>query len=106
MPTFSTRLPSRRVVFQAIAISVGIVVVALAALTLYVYKQSVGKFELRRLSLPTRIFTDFTPLRSGVILSRDDLVEKLGRLGYRQATSLSHAGDYVPGSAQIDVYTR
>ncbi|MEA2238714.1 MAG: penicillin-binding protein [Thermoanaerobaculia bacterium] len=106
MPTFKERLPSRRTVFKVLSISVGVVVFLILALTLYVYKQSVGKFEIRRLSLPTRIFTDFTPLRGGVVLGPDDLVEKLSRLGYRQTESLSQAGDYVAGSAQIDVYTR
>lgn len=106
MATFSARLPRRGTVFRVISISVVVVLVVIASLTLYVYKQSVGKFEIRRLSLPTRIFTDFTPLRGGVILGPDDLVEKLVRLGYRPVASLSQAGDYVPGSAQIDVYTR
>jgi penicillin-binding protein 1B len=106
LATFKARLPRRRTVFQVISISVVVVLVLIALLALYVYKQSVGKFEIRRLSLPTRIFTDFTPLRAGVVLGPDDLVEKLNRLGYRQAAALAHAGDYVPGSAQIDVFTR
>jgi penicillin-binding protein 1B len=106
MPTFAERLPSRRTVFKVISISVGVLLFLFLALGLYVYKQSIGKFEIRRLSLPTRIFTDFTPLRAGVVLGPDDLVEKLSRLGYRQTESLAQAGDYVPGSAQIDVYTR
>lgn len=103
---FKERLPPRRIVFKAISISAGVFVVAIALLTLYVYKQSVGKFEIRRLSLPTRIFTDFTPLRAGIVLGPDDLVEKLGRLGYRQVAALSQPGDYVPGHGQIDLYTR
>ena len=106
MPTFTARFPRRRTVFKVISISVASILVLVLALTAYVYKQSVGKFEIRRLSLPTRIFTDYTPLKAGVVLGPDDLVEKLGRLGYRQTTALSQAGDYVPGSAQIDVYTR
>jgi penicillin-binding protein 1B len=106
LATFRARLPRRRIVFQVISISVVVVLVLIAILALYVYKQSVGKFEIRRLSLPTRIFTDFTPLRSGVVLGPDDLAEKLNRLGYRQMTALSQAGDYVPGSSQIDIYTR
>jgi penicillin-binding protein 1B len=104
--TFTARLPRRRTVFQAISISVAVILVLILGLTLYVYKQSVGKFEIRRLSLPTRIFTDYTPLKGGVVLGPDDLVEELGRLGYRQTTALSQAGDYIPGSAQIDIYTR
>jgi penicillin-binding protein 1B len=106
MATFNARLPRRRTVFQVISISVVVVLVLTAALALYVYKTSVGKFEIRRLSLPTRIFTDFTPLRGGAVLSPDDLAEKLNRLGYRQVSAVSQAGDYVPGSAQIDIYTR
>jgi penicillin-binding protein 1B len=104
--TFNARLPRRRTVFQAISITVGVILVSILALTLYVYKQSVGKFEIRRLSLPTRIFTDFTPLRSGVVLDPDDLVEKLIRLGYRQSDSITRSGDFVSGSNVIDVYTR
>lgn len=106
MATFNARLPRRRTVFQAITISVVVVFVSIAILTLYVYKQSVGKFEIRRLSLPTRIFTDFTPLKGGVVLGPDDLIEKLNRLGYRQVAALSQAGDYVPGRVQVDIYTR
>src|ERR1019366_2228780 len=106
MPTFAAHLPRRRTVFQVISITVAVILVLILGLTLYVYKQSVGKFEIRRLSLPTRIFTDFTPLLGGVVLAPDDLVEKLVRLGYRQADSLTRSGDFVPGSNQIDVYTR
>jgi penicillin-binding protein 1B len=106
LATFRERLPSRRTVFKVISISVVVVIALIAILALYVYKQSVGKFEIRRLSLPTRIFTDFTPLRGGVVLGPDDLAEKLNRLGYRQVSALSQAGDYVPGSSQIDLYTR
>jgi len=106
MATFTARLPRRHPVFRVLGIAIMVVLVAIAALALYVYKQSVGKFELRRLSLPTRIFTDFTPLHAGVVLGADDVIEKLNRLGYRQVTSLSQAGDYVPGTSQIDVYTR
>jgi len=106
LATFKARLPRRRTVFKVISISVVVVIALIAALALYVYKQSVGKFEIRRLSLPTRIFTDFTPLHGGVVLGPDDLAEKLNRLGYRQVSALSQAGDYVPGSSQIDIYTR
>src|SRR5213083_1762086 len=106
MSAFRDRLPTRRTVLRVIGIVFVSMLVAIAALALYVYKQSVGKFEIRRLSLPTRIFTDFTPLRTGVVLGPDDLAEKLNRLGYRQVAALSQAGDYVPGSSQIDIYTR
>src|SRR2546428_8034947 len=106
MATFTPRLPKRRTVFQALSISVVVILVAIALLTLYVYKQSTGKFEIRRLSLPTRVYADFTPLHAGMILPRDDLLEKLDRLGYREAKSLQQPGDYVASPGQVDIYTR
>jgi penicillin-binding protein 1B len=95
----------RRTVFRAISIAVVAFFVAFAALGLWVYKQSVGKFELRRLSLPTRIFADYTPLRAGTQLAPDDLLAKLDRLGYReQKQGVSQAGDFARGGNQIDVF--
>ena len=88
MPTFNAHLPRRRTVFQVISISVAVILALILGLTLYVYKQSVGKFEIRRLSLPTRVYADMTPLRAGLVLSRDDLLEKLDRLGYRSAPAI------------------
>lgn len=106
MARFNARLPRRRTVFRVISISVVVVLAAFAALALYVYKQSVGKFEIRRLSLPTRIFTDLTPLRAGGVLAPDDLLEKLDRLGYRRVDAVSQSGDYTAGRGEIDIFTR
>jgi len=80
--------------------------VGAAGLALYVYKQSVGKFEIRRLSLPTRIFADYTPLGPGFAIQPDDLVEKLTRLGYREMPKVAQPGDYNAGQGGIDIYTR
>src|SRR5712692_3493621 len=99
-------MPSRGVVFRVISIAVVVVLVAIALLSLYVYKQSVGKFEIRRLSLPSRIYADYTPLQPGVILAPDDLLEKLDRLGYRQVGSVSQSGDYSAKRGDIYVFTR
>jgi len=96
----------RRKIFKILGIAVVVFLVAVAALALYVYKQSIGKFEVRRLSLPTRIYADFTPLRPGVPLAADDLIEKLDRLGYRAVPALAQPGDYVAGRSQVDLYTR
>src|SRR6266571_705512 len=99
-------MPSRRIVFQVISITVVVVLVAIALLSLYVYKQSVGKFEIRRLSLPTRIYADYTPLQSGAVLSDEDLVGKLDRLGYRQVDSVSQSGDYAAKRGEVYIFTR
>ena len=98
--------PSRRVVFQTISIVVVAILVGIALLSLYVYKESVGKFEIRRLSLPTRVYADYTLLHSGVAISPDDLLEKLDRLGYRQVPSVSQSGDYAVKRGEVYLYTR
>jgi len=61
-------MPERRTVFKVISIVVVSILAFIALLSLYVYKQSVGKFEIRRLSLPTRVYADYTPLQSGTII--------------------------------------
>lgn len=106
MPNFTPRLPRRRTVFRVISIVVVVGLVSVAALAVYVYKQSVGRFELRRLSLPTRIFADMTPLRAGAALQPDDLIDKLNRLGYRSVASVAQPGDYNTSHGAIDIYTR
>src|SRR5687768_9161991 len=97
MPNFTPRMPRRRTVFKVISITVGVLIALFLILALWVYRQSVKTFEVRRLSLPTRLYTDYTPLKPGIVLSADDLLEKFERLGYRQTDSLAQAGDFVPG---------
>jgi penicillin-binding protein 1B len=107
-PHFTFRVPKRRTVFRTISILVLVFLVAFVALGAWVYKESVGKFEVRRLSLPTRIFADYMPLRAGMPLQPDDLLDKLGRLGYRQAqgNGIAQTGEYATGKNEIDIFTR
>ena len=105
MPTFfRQRLPKRRTVFKVLSISFVVVVVAFLLLALWVYRQSVGKFEIRRLSLPTASTPTTRRCTPATPLAPDDLIEKLDRLGYRPASSLTQAGDYVHSKSQIDMY--
>ncbi len=97
---------TRRTVIRAISIAVAVVLVSLASVAVYGYKQAVGRFEVRRLSLPTRIFTYLSPVSPGSALQPDDLVEKLNRLGYRSAAEVKEPGDYAVARGQIDVFTR
>src|SRR5436305_15059981 len=106
MPNFTPRLPKRGTVFRVITFTVVGGLIAFVLLAAYVYKQSVGKFELRRLSLPTRIFADYTPLKPGLPMQYDDLLEKLDRLGYRASKNLQKAGDYSGGGNRVDIFTR
>src|SRR5438876_3780256 len=100
------RLPKRGTVFRVITFTVVAGLIAFVALAAYVYKQSVGKFELRRLSLPTRIYADYTPLKAGVPMQSDDLLEKLDRLGYRDVKSIAQPGDYATSRDGIEIYLR
>lgn len=106
MLNLATPMSRRGKIFRAITIAVIVLAVIFLIVAVYVYKQSVGRFEVRRLSLPTRIFSDMTPLRPEVPMSADDLLEKLERLGYRQGERLVQAGDWARGDGGIDVYTR
>lgn len=82
-------------------------VIAILGMGIYVYKISIGKFELRRLSLPTRVFADAVPLHAGVAMTPDDLLTKLDRLGYREAKSgVAQPGDFARGGNQVDVFLR
>jgi penicillin-binding protein 1B len=109
MADFKTRLPKRRTVFRVLSIAAAVMLIGFALLSFWVYRQSVGKFEIRRLSLPTRIFADYTPLRAGTGLLADDLAEKLERLGYRNTATtggVTQAGDFIAVKGQFDIFTR
>ena len=98
---------TRRMIFRTISWSVGALLVLFVILGIYVYRSAIGRFEVRRLRLPTRIYADYTPLQPGVPLSADDLLEKLDRLGYREADhGLAQAGDFARSSGGVDIYTR
>ncbi|HVT44358.1 MAG TPA: PBP1A family penicillin-binding protein [Thermoanaerobaculia bacterium] len=86
-----------------VAIALGILVIATA---IFVYSQAVGRFEVRRVALPTRIFTDLFPLEPDLALSRDSLIETLGRLGYRSGTTLDKPGDYAVKEGVVSIYIR
>jgi penicillin-binding protein 1B len=100
------RRPKRGTVFRTISWTVGIGFLLLIVLGFWVYRSAVGRFEVRRLRLPTRIYADYTPLTPGAALQPDDLLEKLDRLGYREAEKLAQAGEYVRAGGGIDIYTR
>src|SRR5207237_366450 len=100
------RLPRRHRILKTLAAIVGVFLVLFIGLALWVYKQSISTFEVRRISLPTRIYADYMPLKPGTLLMPDDLGDKLQRLGYRQSDSLAQSGDFVPRRNEVDIYTR
>lgn len=76
-------------------------------LGIWVYRESVGRFQVRRLRLPTRIYADFTPLAAATPAGMDDLLEKLDRLGYREAERQpAQPGEFKREGDALDIYTR
>lgn len=99
-------MPPRRTIFRVISWTVGSLLVVLLLLGIWVYRESVDRFQIRKLRLPTRIYADYTPLVPGAAMPLDDLLEKLDRLGYREAKRIGQPGDYLRSEGGIDIYTR
>ena len=100
------RRPTRRTVFRAISWSVGAIALLLLILGIWIYRESVGRFQVRRLRLPTRIYADMMPLQAGNALPMDDLLEKLDRLGYREDEQLDEPGEFKRDGGTIDMHLR
>jgi penicillin-binding protein 1B len=105
-PRAQRRLPQRRTVFRVLAWTGGALALLFLVVGIWIYRESVGRFQVRKLRLPTRIYADYTPLTPGMPLQSDDLLEKLDRLGYREAERLERPGDYLRADEGIDIYTR
>lgn len=99
-------MPPRRTLFRIISWTAGSLFVLFLILGIWVYRSSVGRFEIRKLRLPTRIYADITPLQAGQPVRTDDLLEKLDRLGYREAERLTQPGDFLRSETGVDLYTR
>ena len=98
--------PTRRTVFRVISWTVGSLLVLLVILGIWIYRESVGRFQVRRLRLPTRIYADAVPLQPGMPLQLDDLLEKLDRLGYRESERPAQPGEFKRDGSSVDIYTR
>jgi penicillin-binding protein 1B len=99
-------MPPRRTIFKAISWTVAAGAVLFLVLGIWIYRSSVGRFQIRKLRLPTRIYADYTPLQAGIPLQTDDLLEKLDRLGYREAERIAQPGDFLRTDSGVDIYTR
>ncbi|MCA1734250.1 MAG: hypothetical protein LC732_11680, partial [Acidobacteria bacterium] len=106
MARFISRLPSRGKVFRTLTILTILIAVAFVLTAGYVYYEAVGTFEVRRVSLPTRVYTDLTPLTAGANLSEEELQGKLGRLGYREEDSIARPGEYRRAEGEWEIHLR
>ena len=89
-------------------ISWGVIIIAILVVVagIFVYFDAVDRFEVRRVSLPTRVFADSQPLRPSVPMSADEIVSKLKRLGYRDVGELDAPGKFTRDGNEIDIYLR
>jgi penicillin-binding protein 1B len=99
-------MPTRRTVFRVISWTVLSLIVLVLAVGIWAYREAIGRFQVRKLRLPTRIYADYTPITAGLPLQADDLLEKLDRLGYREAPRLAAPGDFMRTAGGFDIYTR
>ncbi|HUR79372.1 MAG TPA: PBP1A family penicillin-binding protein [Thermoanaerobaculia bacterium] len=100
------RRPTRRTVFRVLRWGFLAFLALLVILGVWIYRESVGRFQVRRLRLPTRIYADAVPLQPGMALQLDDLLEKLDRLGYRESKQLAQPGEFTRNGSTLDIYTR
>lgn len=83
-----SRRPKRRT-SRLLLLSISAVIMAATALTVYMVflSHAVDKrFTGRRWDIPSRVYSDTTLLYAGQRINRPLLVQKLGRLGYRETT--------------------
>ncbi|MBW3671858.1 MAG: PBP1A family penicillin-binding protein, partial [Acidobacteria bacterium] len=100
------RLPSRRTVFRTISWSVIIIGILVVVAAVFVYFDAVKRFEVRRVSLPTRVYSDQQPLRPAVAIGSAELESKLGRLGYRSVEQIEASGEFNRDGGEFDIYLR
>jgi penicillin-binding protein 1B len=100
------KLPSRQIVFRTISWSIIIIGLLVVVGGIFAYLDAVKRFEVRRVSLPTRIFTDVAPIRPGASWSADGLEAKLRRLGYRATDSIGQPGEYRREGSELEIYLR
>ncbi len=100
------RLSRRGKIVRGISIAVITIAVITIAVAGYVYYQAIKTFEVRRVSLPTRVFTDALSLAPGAELGAGAVKDKLGRLGYRESENVQQAGEYAEVDGGLSIFIR
>jgi penicillin-binding protein 1B len=100
------RLPSRQIVFRTISWSIIIIGLVVVIGGIFAYMDAVKRFEVRRVSLPTRVYTDVAPIRPGDSWTADGLEAKLRRLGYRESEDVAQAGEFRRDGSEIEIHLR
>jgi penicillin-binding protein 1B len=96
------RKPLARRLAAGLAITIFGVLVYAAALGIYVTLE----FEQRGWDVPARVYAAPLELYAGRLLSRDDLVTQLERLGYARADDLASQGSYRVAGDVVELHSR
>src|SRR5256885_5491847 len=89
-----------------IAFSVMVVFVAFIGFVGYTYVVITKKFDAtRRWDLPSRIYSDATPLVPGMTIPRTLLEPKLNHVGYHEvAARVTNPGEYRYAGSTVEIY--
>jgi penicillin-binding protein 1B len=105
-PASRPRRSRRQIFFRTLTIATLLLIVLAVAGTAYVYYQSVRTFEVRRVSLPTRIYTDRLVLQPGAGVGRELLNDRMERLAYREDETLDRPGTYHAADGALMIHLR
>lgn len=79
---------------------------ALAGYMVYLDGAVRAQFEGTRWTLPAKVYASPLELYTGLDLSRDEIINRLDRQGYRDSDSLSRAGTYHSSGGGLAIHTR
>ncbi len=100
-----SRLPGRKTILLFSFLFLAAVAVFGAWYVKYLEGVVTAKFDSRKWPLPSKIYSDTYLLYSGMNLRREDLSEKLRRLGYRETRSgLNAKGEYHFSKSDVEIY--
>ena len=100
------RLPSRKVLFLSLAVFIAVAGALGAWYVKYLGGVVTAKFEGSKWPRPSKIYSDTSLLYVGMNLRREDLAEKLRRLGYRETRAdVREKGEYRIGKSDaVEIY--
>src|SRR3954469_23792990 len=106
MPPRTQLKKLRKQIATALALVVGVGLLALLAWVFYLDKQITRQFEGRRWTLPAQVYAEPTELYVGQAFDADALEDELRRLGYHRVDAPKEAGSYRRRGSRIDFVNR